>query len=378
MKKTMNILYLRKIPTKLLVWIGLPLFFLIVMELTARMRFGNPSVQQFWYKGAEDTVSSSKIDYIFIGSSRVAAAIHPISFLEVLFPHQKRPLTALNLGRGYSTMAQHFLGLRNMLSVAPQNLQSTTIFISTETGLPPHDTWKTKWEHPVHPLMIIPLLKLSDVIRLWQITGLPLEEKLNLTKLYFNKVSVALSNRELIRARFLQEGTQSSINLLMKTGVISSGENVKPITDDLTTAGGIRNDVDGVTQARSLAIKLAQSDMENEQPIRNWEQSILAELVEIVTKNGGKVIFFDTPISSVQARPMQTSLRREDRKIFEQQVRVWCSTILRPNFVYRDLDIPDLWHLKLSLAPEFTASLAEEYIQYLNSFNSDNSIKSCE
>ena len=58
------------------------------------------------------------------------------------------------------------------------------------------------------------------------------------------------------------------------------------------------------------------------------------------------------------------SLVREDRKIFEQQVRVWCSTILRPNFVYRDLDIPDLWHLKRSLAPEFTASFKSKNISY--------------
>jgi hypothetical protein len=375
MIKATQIRHRRRIIAKRFAWIYLPVFFLAVMEVTARMSLEHQPEYLFWYARAEQLVRSKKIDYIFVGSSRVAAAIDTKSFERVLSSHLGQPVTALNMGMGYSTMAEHFLGLRNLWSAAPHHLQGTTIFISLETGLPYHDTWQTRWTHPDRPRLINSLLKFSDLIHLWQTSGLPFQEKLNLSQQYFRhkhfqKVSVALSNRESIRDQFLSNGTTVSIKLLKQTGLVSNKQRSHPPTPDLKPVGGIRNDVSGVKQARDLAIKLADLELQNQQPIRNWDRTILADLVHFVTKHGGQVVFFETPISSVQAHPMQTSLRQTDRKIFEEKAQAWCAIILKPRFVTHDSYLPDLWHLSSSLAPQFTDALAEVFIEHSNKTDS--------
>jgi hypothetical protein len=141
---------------------------------------------------------------------------------------------------------------------------------------------------------------------------------------------------------------------------------------DLTTAGGIRNDADGVEAARELAVTIARQDLSCQVPVRDWEKRIVADLVRLVQKGGGTVAFFEMPLHSVQAAMFQTDIRRGDRAAFREQARAWGTPFLEPDFVSADEDFPDYWHLRQSRSAEFGTKLARAWLEASRSAGADS------
>jgi hypothetical protein len=104
--------------------------------------------------------------------------------------------------------------------------------------------------------------------------------------------------------------------------------------------------------------------MREQHAIRNWDQSVLKSIVDLVIASGGKVVLFNTPINSLQLKPLDTELRKIDRQVFKKVADQWGIPILRPQFTTADSDYPDFWHLRRSLSAGYTKAVAAAYIDY--------------
>src|SRR5262245_14104188 len=160
-------------------WLMLPLAVLALTE--AFVRHTSDRVPS-WYGAADRLAAIRPVQAVFVGSSRVQAAILPSAFERALGERGRPGTAALNLARGYTTDAEHYLGLRNLLAAHPDRLRGITVFAEAPGGLP----WPTRWDNApwamaAQPWMLVDLLQPADLPRFWQESGLDLETRLHLS-----------------------------------------------------------------------------------------------------------------------------------------------------------------------------------------------------
>ena len=176
------------------------LILLVGCEFSARLELAN--THSFW--SGVDT-SNKPIDVLFIGSSRVAAAIDTQAFAEAL--PGPRP-NVVNAGAGYTTAAEFHLALRNTFREHPDRLRNAVIFIEAPYGMPDSTTWSDRWSHPDSPETLIPLLHWEDVASYWndvrgETLAVRMEERLRLTFDYTFRFSRLITYRLALGERFL-------------------------------------------------------------------------------------------------------------------------------------------------------------------------------
>src|SRR6266487_2096282 len=116
----------------LALWIVLPILVLGFVEALVRITTDRIPL---WYGAAERVAERDRVDVIFVGSSRVLAATLTEACTEtVALRTGYRPRT-LNLGRGYTTLIEHYLGLRNLILTHPRSVKGVTVFIEAPGGL---------------------------------------------------------------------------------------------------------------------------------------------------------------------------------------------------------------------------------------------------
>jgi hypothetical protein len=115
---------------------------LVVAELSLRATVGRKTA---WYTAAAQIAKVAPVDYIFVGSSRVAASIDEKYFEQAISQRSGRNVKALNMGMGYCSLANHYFGLRMLLRLNPRNLRGVTVFIEAPLGLPFSETWRDRW-----------------------------------------------------------------------------------------------------------------------------------------------------------------------------------------------------------------------------------------
>ena len=326
-------------------WVILPLLSLCVLEAAARTR-----ARRSWYEEAADKAGVEKVQAIFVGSSRVAATIDSETVEAELALRQRRQGRILNLGMGYSTLHEHYLGLRNLWARYPSALDGCTVFVGIPLGLPESGTWAQSW-HGTFPEMLVPLLQGQDVPRFWM-SAASFENKARLTAGYLLRRSRLWRGRKEWRARFLTSARE----------VLVGAAKTRRREKELVEKGGIRTDTSAVEKVRQEAVRIAQDRMRSQQPIRNWDASVLHDLVNLVREEGGEIIFVHLPLSSVQAKEFETDIRQEDIKNFAEQARKWNVRVLDVGLVFSDGDFPDLWHLSKSRAEEFSRKLTKEWM----------------
>src|SRR5206468_946595 len=137
-------------------WLLIPLAVFSLTESILRDTFDRiPN----WYGAAQWAASEGRVDVVFSGSSRVAAAVDGASFAREVFLRTGHCPRILNLGRGYSTEAEHYLGLRNLFASHPQSLQGAVVFVEAGGGLPSDISsgvraparWDGSWVHSAQP-----------------------------------------------------------------------------------------------------------------------------------------------------------------------------------------------------------------------------------
>src|SRR4051794_10433135 len=93
------------------------LFLLPLLILEAHKR----SVEQpkTWYALVEDALKDDEWNIFFVGSSRTGAAIDAGIATRILRMELKRPVHVYNMGAGYTTLAENYLGLQSMIRHRP-------------------------------------------------------------------------------------------------------------------------------------------------------------------------------------------------------------------------------------------------------------------
>jgi len=278
--------------------------FLMTFELLIRSK----ALPSYWYEMAENVAKVETLDALFVGSSRVAAAIDVSIFQEKLSDKTGKRINVLNLGIGYSTPMEHFLGLRNLWEKYPGNLNNCIVLIEVLMGLPTHNT---SWVNKCYPELIVPLLEISDLPALMK-SELEFEIKARLLSDFLFRKSDFWIRRKFLREWTINRGKEVVLKFFSMLGV----ESARKIKADISEKGGIRVDDDFMKTARKRAIDFSEKNMKNQSPIRNWDAIPIGLIVKFVQSRGGQVVFYHIPISSTFAAIYETETRRGDIKFF--------------------------------------------------------------
>lgn len=350
---------MRRRARALIQWLLVPLVVLAVTELGLRTVFDRPR----WYAGARQLASEQSIDLVFVGSSRTGAAVHVPTFAQEVSTLTGRCPRALNLARGFSTEVEHYLGLRNLFAAHPASLRGVTVFVEAAGGLPGAGRWDQPWAHAAQPWLVVDLLWWNDLPRFWRSAGLSVGDRLHLTlRFALRSVSSTFNRRERIREQLLRLGIPWLIGLAFGRGSANPFTPAAPYADLVGDTGDIRNDPAALQAARDLAMTLTAEELQLQTPLRGWERTVQRDIVELVRRHGGHVVFFDMPLSSVFARVYTTRTRQDDIRVFRQQARTWGVPLLQPQIAFDDSDLPDLWHLSPSLARSYSVQLARDWV----------------
>lgn len=314
-----------------------------------------------WYKAAERDVARDNINYVFIGSSRVAAAIDESTFSTVMKEHLGRPVHALNVGQGYSTPIEHYLGLRRLFRIAPDHMKGCVIFLEAPGGIADLGGWDGPWVNTEQPELMLDVMSVRDLPLLWH-SQATLATKLSIMSVIFTRPKAVLlssSNRIRIRIRGWVEAL--AMRLLARNG----GASVSSTGADLSTNGGIRADVMTVQRARVLAVTRSERSLECQRVRSDWNSPVYDALRQLVEQHDGTIVLYDIPQSSSFSRLDHTDIGKSNQEGFRRNITRMHTEILSPSFSYSDSDFPDLWHLRKSRSSEFTEALARAYIQEL-------------
>lgn len=96
-------------------------------------------------------------------------------------------------------------------------------------------------------------------------------------------------------------------------------------------------------------------------PEEDVERTVLRSIVKLVPENGGRIVLYRMPISSVFRAPYVTELGKQAGETMARALVAWRVPTLVPEIDTSDEDFPDLWHLRASRAAEFSRSLARAF-----------------
>jgi len=344
-------------------WIVLPILVFGLVEALVRTTTDRIPL---WYGAAERVAERDRVDVIFVGSSRVLAAIPTEAFSEtVALRTGYRPRT-LNLGRGYTTLIEHYLGLRNLLLTHPRSVKGVTVFIEAPGGLGFADHWHDAWVNQQYQLLV-DLLRFSDVLDFWRLGGDNIWTKLRVTARFFMRQCALVNRRERIRELWLNQLIPALLE--GRTPSLASVDELGKDLQGPQHATNIRSDDAALRNARALAQRYGAEFEHSTVPTRVWAGSVMEDLVRLLQRVDGQLVFFVPPESEVFRRGYRTPLRQEELAIFAEQVRKWGACLVKPAFKYTDEDLPDLWHLRIELASAFTQMVAEEWLAKCESRN---------
>lgn len=344
-------------------WILIP--FIVFLAAEWMVRAWTTPRPLFWDHVVK-VAQTGTVNAVFIGSSRVAAAIDDQTFQSEMSLQTGQPIRALNLGTGYSTLGEHWLGLRNLLDQHPEFGRSLVVFIEAPGGLPEHSRLSQRWHKDERPELLIQVLRPGDLPALWR-SQEPLENRLRFTFRCLTDVLALSRESERIGRGILAKGGEQlnalsqQFNLCRSSSheFAQSGYNVR--SADLSTAGGIRVDDEGIQLSRQAAEVWAATQIADQQPLEEWNGTAADKIVRLVQANGGQVVFFRIPQHPAHESIFSTVTRQRDRLRFASVARQWKTPLLSFDFATSHDDFPDIWHLRRSRSGEFTRALCREW-----------------
>ncbi len=329
-------------------WFVVPIAILAATDVVMS-RVGRASEK--WYPAYVGSTAFSDADWIFVGSSRVAAAIVPEAIAA-----ETGTIQAINLGQGYSTTAEHLLGLQKLAGTNPQAFTGKTVFIEAPGGIPEHIIFRGgEWLHPQNPALMLKVSSPSDLPDFWK-SHAHHEELIHITTRTLLKPSGLLTYKELAQGKVMTTGATVVKDLTWRT----TDEN-----GDLSSAGGIRTDAEG----RKVAIDGAKAYIETQtkglKSYQNWDGTCVERIIELVTQRGGRVAFFETPLDSSFKTFYDLPLNQQSRANFRAWAEQKGVTVIPEAESFEDEAFPDVWHLDAKLAPEFSRALARNAVMLL-------------
>jgi hypothetical protein len=341
-------------------WVVIPLVMFGMAELLVRHAIDH---RPRWYGAAEQAVAAGLVDVIFVGSSRVRAAVHVPTFEEEVLALGGSCVRTLNLGRGYSTAAEHYLGLRNLFATHPEHLPAVTVFVEIPSAPLGPAHWSDSWSHEEQPWMLVDLIGWGDLWSFWRSRGLPWTEKIHLSvRFSLREVAVTFNRRERIREGLMRD-CMSRVLQATRPRATPPNDERSSTSDLIGRETEIRTDPASIQAARNLALQITAEWVDREIPTHDWRESVQRDLVEMVERRGGRVMFFMLPQSSVFARLENNPGRQRDMQNLTEHARRWNTDILSPHVEFSDEDLPDLWHVSHNLARSFSRELARDWLK---------------
>lgn len=343
---------------KLLLGLGFPLGFVVLLAfLNASVR-PVQSAQDIWYGPLIQAVGQGyHPNFLFIGTSRTRAAIDPASWEQVMIERFGVRTSAVNLGMGWSTPMEHYHGLRAVLKANPAALRGSAVLIEAGEGIGFPERWDDNWIVQDRRDLLVPYLEPSDFLRIWK-SSTPAEAKFAIASdLWFPAFD------QMARLRHEVRSDLDTLGMRIQGRIWAVAKSQETADADLSTDGGIRADKKGVEWAMFLAESLARADLRDQKPLGNWDSTVVAGIVELVKGAGGLPVFVRIPYSPTQAAVLATGVRQADKLVFQNTLRRWeVPRVIEASFQPKPEDFPDKWHLRRTLAPEFTRSLAQAYL----------------
>jgi len=331
-----------------------------IVLLVALMAWVRPpeKTQDIWYGPLIDAYGQGyKANFLFLGTSRTRAAIHPDTWDAVMAQTLHARTSTVNLGMGWCTPMEHWHGLRKLLSEYPDALRGTAVFLEAGDGIGYPERWDGNWIVEDRRDLLVPYMERSDLPRLWK-SRTPLEARLSIA---VDLLVPAFD--QFPRLRHMVRSNLDTIGNSLVGGIWSIEPEATGPNSDLSSAGGVRTDLKGVELAIHLADSLAAFDLREQKPYGDWDSTVQADIVRLVKDAGGIPVFVKIPFSPVQSAPLRTPLRESDRRTFNAALTRWgLPPVVEADFSTSADDFPDKWHLRKTLAPAFTNSLALAFV----------------
>lgn len=290
-----------------------------------------------WYPRAVDTLAGRPARFLFIGSSRVSAAIDPRRFATLTGAPED---LTLNVGQGFSTVTAHALGIRRLSELGLLN--GTTVFMEAPLGIVETATWKTRWYQIEGAHFLMSVLEGRDLPALWR-SEQSVEEKLAASGRWLLKPSWISIYREDIRVK----GLGRTYGL--------AGLSAAPPDDQR----GVRRDVDDISRIRAAAIVNGQ-EAARAPVVADWSVTVTAWIVKRVQESGGQVVFYEMPMSPPMA--VTSPSLAENARTLSAQAAQWNVPMLKADVLFEESDFPDLWHLSVPASWRFTDALAATWL----------------
>jgi hypothetical protein len=312
-----------------------------------------------WYGAADALAAQDRVDALFVGSSRVEAAVVPETFEAVVLARTGRPLRTLNMGRGRSTDFEHYLGLRNLLERHPTAFSGLRVFWEAPGGVPVAGRYGIDpWATTEQPWLLVDLLDVSDLEALWRSSALDVGTRLHLSLRLWLRPIRLFNRRERLRQSLL------SLPSLLAMGRLAELFGSAPLGSDLRAHGRLYDNALRVLEAREGALEFASGVPNALAAWRSGQPTGVSLAVDLVRAHGGQVIFFRPPEAEVFEQAYVAPAWLEERRAFEARADAWGCPRLSPAFPHADDDLPDLWHLRPARAPEFTRALADAWLDH--------------
>lgn len=334
---------IKKVITRAIIFFLIPFFLLEIIFRVIPVFSNEYNRKVNLYKQLYECNEDKK--YIFIGSSRVAAAVD----VEVISNYDSS--VCQNMGRGYTTAAIHYLGLKYALKQNPKCLKNTKVFIESPKGFCNYFyTWEDEWVNEDSPLLIVPYLDFDSFKDFWT----------HSTNNFFVKVTVSAHYffRTIRFLTFIKEilDRNSFIDILTKTGLVES----KKSNSILADKGGIKTDSESIEKTRSMAVEYYGS-LKSQQPVITsvkWGESIFMDMKKLLKENGSELYMFEIPLSSVQGQAYETAGSRENIEEFSNFRKTQNIQYIAIPFETTDNDFPDLWHISKEKSIEYSKMLS--------------------
>ena len=296
-------------------------------------------------------------NYLFVGTSRVGAAIRPDTFETAIRMETGQPGEAMRAARGFSTLAMHLEGIEYLIDQRPQAFRGSTVFVEAPAGLVEPQMWSGRLARPQFPQLLSPHLSLAELSRMWWTSDDPMVIK---TRVTLSRVFVTVRYGSSLRKK-----AKSLVSALTAPLTPTDAPNTSPV--DLQDAAGVRTDSAGVALTRRKIIPEMRgwSHIDYDRAPMDWDRSVLATLVGAVREAGGNVVVYTMPLSTPARRVIEDSdLLRQDRNRLSAWLTDHGVPFLEVDFPHTNADFPDLSHLRASRSGPYTQQIATTYVRY--------------
>lgn len=296
-----------------------------------------------FYSDAREAAADGPVDIMFIGSSHVFAAIESETVADELEKAWGTRPRVLEIGKGYSTVALHYLGLKRLYEQSPENMHGTIVLIEAPGKIPWYQTWDDQWVDDEWPSLLGPLASAGEVMEFLVRSSNDLRSK-----------AIAAASVPLRIVRFAR---RIPPNIESKVNDVFIDEKENEVQTDLAAGGEIRTDSAIVARVREAVIE--EHSVDHMKVRDNWDASVTNDIVDLVRSNGGEVIFYEMPLSSHEGREYGTQVGKESRKAYQEWAAAKGLTLFEfDNFETTDDDFPDLLHLSASRSPGYSRMVA--------------------